>query len=159
MKEFKVTIDRTLHQVRTFNIKAENEEQANAIAIDKTYGNEGWDWDGKEYETTYDISLEEVPNDYIDRNGNPYDSDDENACCPAGGGLHKDCDFNADALYAYYVVKDREEIFKYLSNKHFALEKYGRRAFEVWRKGNTKIIFEIYDESAGIWGYMHTELV
>ena len=158
MKKFSVTIDRTIHQVRTINIDAENEEQAHVIAIDTAYNNEGWDWDGREYDTNYEIKLEEVPNDYIDRDGNPYDADDDEHCWPAGGGLHKDCEYNADALYAYYVVKDRNKIFDYFTNKCFILEKYGQLAFEVWRKGNTKIIFECYDKSAGLWGYMHTEL-
>lgn len=104
------------------------------------------------------IDQPEEENNYIDRDGFPYDSEGEH-CWPAGGGLHKDCEFNADALYAYYVVKDRDEIFNYLSNKCFTLEKYGQQAFEVWRKGNTKIVFECYDESADLWGYMHTELL
>ena len=103
MKEFTVTIDRTVHQVRTLTVKAENEEQARTVAKDTADSNEGWE--GKDYCVETSIHIEEVPNDYIDRYGNPYDVEDPNACWPAGGGLHKDCEFNADALYAYYVVK------------------------------------------------------
>ena len=99
MKEFTVTIDRTVKQVRTISIKAESEHQAYDAAIDIAVDDEGWD--GHEYDTKYDINLEEVPNNYIDKYGNPYDSESD-ACWPAGGGLHKDCEFNADALYAYY---------------------------------------------------------
>ena len=155
MKKFSVTIDRTVHQARTLTIKAENEEQAYDAAVDISAEDDGWD--GTECDTTYEIKLEEVPNDYIDREGNPYDADDDEHCWPAGGGLHKDCEYNADALYAYYVVKDRDKIFAYLTNKCFWLEDC-QRAFEVWRKGNTKIVFENYDTRAGLWGYMHTEL-
>ena len=101
MKEFTVTIDRTVKQVRTITIKAESKEQAYDAAMDIAVQNEGWD--GKEYDTDYEINIEEVPNIYIDKYGNPYDSESEN-CWPAGGGLHKDCEFNADALYAYYTM-------------------------------------------------------
>lgn len=103
------------------------------------------------------IDQPEEENNYIDRDGFPYDSEGEH-CWPAGGGLHKDCEYNADALYAYYVVKDRDDIFNYLSNKCFNLAKW-EPEFEVWRKGNTKIIFECYDKGAHLWGYMHTELL
>ena len=156
MKEFNVTIDRTVKQLRTIKIKAETEEQAYNAATDIAVEDEGWD--GKEYDTTYKIDLEEVPNNYIDEYGNPYDSEDENACWPAGGGLHKDCEFNADALYAYYVVKDREKITQYLASKGFASRRMGYD-YEEWVKGNTMVSFECYDKGAHLWGYMHTEAI
>lgn len=157
MKKFSVTIDRTVHQSRTLVIDAENEDMARNVAMDIANENEGWE--GKEHCVKSNIHIEEVPNDYIDRDGCPYDADDDEHCWPAGGGLHKDCEYNADALYAYYVVKNRDEIFVYLSNKCFNLANYRQREYEVWVKGNTKITFEAYDEGAGLWGYMHTELV
>jgi len=156
MKEFTVTIDRTVRQVRTLTIKAENEEQARNAAIDTSVEDNGWD--GTEYDTTYKIDIEEAPNNYIDRYGNPYDCEDPNACWPAGGGLHKDCEFNADALYAYYVVKSRQKIAEYLTAKGFRPLKI-INDFEQWVKGNTQIEFEDYDPSGHLWGYMHTEKV
>ena len=157
MKEFSVTIDRTVRQLRTVTIKADTEEMAYNAAMDIACEN-GEEWDGKEYDTEYKIDIEEVPNEYIDRYGNPYDCEDPNACWPAGGGLHKNCEFNADALYAYYVVKSREKIAEYLTSKGFLLLKINSD-FEQWVKGNTQIEFEDYDYGAHLWGYMHTELV
>lgn len=155
MKEFTVTIDRAVYQSRTLTIKAESKEQARTIARDIADKNDGWE--GNEHCIEFDIDIEEVPNDYIDRYGNPYDSEDENACWPAGGGLHKDCEFNADALYAYYIVGGKNKIAKYLTSKGFTpytqVEDY-----EEWVKGNTMIVFEDCDHS-GLWGYMHTELI
>ena len=156
MKEFTVTIDRVVRQVRTLTIKAENEDMARVVAKDTANENEGWD--GKEYDTDYEIHIEEVPNDYIDRYGNPYDVEDPNACWPAGGGLHKDCEFNADALYAYYVVKSRSAITNYLTTKGFTPLTQGKD-YEEWVKGNTMVSFEDYDNGAHLWGYMHTEKV
>jgi hypothetical protein len=107
----------------------------------------------------YSVSAcEEEENDYIDQYGNPYDSEDDKACWPAGGGLHKHCEFNADALYAYYVVKDRVRIAEYLTAKGFRAEK-GDEDYEVWAKGNTEVTYECYDKGANLWGYMHTELI
>ncbi len=154
MKEFIVTIDRTVKQVRVITIKAENKEQAYDAAADIAEVNEGWD--AAECDTDYEINIEEIieeePNDYIDRDGNPYTDES----WPAGGGLHKDCEFNADALYAYYIVGDRYKIADYLHLKHFARIMYSDDR-EEWVKGNTKIIYEGY--GMGLWGYMHTELI
>lgn len=156
MKEFTVTIDRTVSSVRTLTIKAETREQARECAMDIASESEGWE--GKGYETKYKINLEEVPNNYIDKYGNPYDSEDEHACWPAGGGLHKDCEFNADALYAYYTLGDRDKIEEYLFSKGFLrVECYEH--YEQWVKGNTEITYEDYDNSGHLWGYMHTELI
>jgi hypothetical protein len=156
MRKFTVTIDRTVNEIRTITVKAENKEQARAIANDIADSNEGWE--GKEYCVESSIHIEEVPNDYIDRYGNPYDCEDPNACWPAGGGLHKDCEFNADALYAYYVVKSREKIFEYLTSKGFVLLQ-AVNGLQEWAKGNTRITFEDYDNGAHLWGYLHTEVV
>ena len=155
MKEFTVTIDRTVKQVRTITIKAENEHQAYDAAIDIAVDNEGWD--GKDYDTAYEIKMEEVPNNYIDKYGNPYDSESD-SCWPAGGGLHKDCEFNADALYAYYTLGDRYEIEKYLRRKGFKRVVFDEHE-EVWTKGNTEVTYEDYDNGGHLWGYMHTELI
>ena len=156
MKEFTVTIDRTVKQLRTLTIKAETKEQAYDAAMDIAVEDEGWD--GKEYDANYEINIEEVPNNYIDQYGNPYDSEDEHACWPAGGGLHKDCEFNADALYAYYTVSNRYKIADYLLSKGFKETLHGDDE-EVWVKGNTQVTYECYDKGAHPWGYMHTELV
>jgi len=156
MREFTVTIDRTVKQLRTITIKAETEHKAYDAAIDIAVDDEGWD--GKEYDTAYEINLEEVPNDYVDRCGNPYDWEDPNACWPAGGGLHKDCEFNADALYAYYTLGDRNKIADYLISKKFK-EVVHNEDGEVWVKGNTEVTYESYDNDAHLWGYMHTEIV
>jgi hypothetical protein len=156
MKEFTVSIDRTVKQFRTVTIKAESKEQAYEAAMDIAVENE--DWDGKEYDANYEINIEEVPNDYIDQYGNPYDSEDDNACWPAGGGLHKDCEFNADALYAYYTLGDRYKIADYLLSKGFKEILHGDDE-EVWVKGNTQVTYECYDNGARLWGYMHTELI
>lgn len=156
MKEFTVTIDRTVKQLRTLTIKAETREQAREYAMDIASESEGWD--GKEYDTNYEINLEEVPNNYIDQYGNPYDSEDDKACWPAGGGLHKDCEFNADALYAYYTLGNRYKIADYLLSKGFKETLHGDDE-EVWEKGNTQVTYECYDKGAHLWGYMHTELI
>ena len=134
---------------------AENEEQARTVAMDT--GNENEGWEGKEYCVECSIHIEEVPNNYIDKYGNPYDSESD-SCWPAGGGLHKDCEFNADALYAYYVVKSREKIKEYLTSKGFELL-LEMKDFQEWAKGNTRITFEDYDNSGQLFGYLHTELV
>lgn len=156
MREFIVTIDRVISQVRTITVKAENEEQARVVAKDTANENEGWE--GKEYNVDTSIHIEEAPNNYIDRYGNPYDCDDENACWPAGGGLHKDCEFNADALYAYYVLGDRDKIADYLARKGFTPFTLDDDC-EEWVKGNTRVTYECYDKRARVYGYMHTEKV
>ena len=156
MREFSVTIDRVVRQVRTLTIKAENEDMARTVAMDTANENEGWE--GKEYNVESSIHIEEVPNNYIDRFGNPYDPENPVTCWPAGGGLHKDCEYNADALYAYYVVKNRDNIADYLLSKGFKETLHGADE-EIWQKGNTEVTYESYDKGAHLWGYMHTELV
>lgn len=156
MKEFTVTIDRTVKQLRVITIKAESKEQAYEAATDIAVENEGWD--NKEYDTDYEINVEEVPNNYVDRYGNPYDPESDDACWPAGGGLHEACEFNADALYAYYMIGNRYKIADYLLAKGFKEALHGDDE-EVWVKGNTEVTYECYDNGAHLWGYMHTELI
>lgn len=157
MKEFEVSVVRTVKYARTATIKAENETEAKEAAMNAFA--DGC-WEGTEIATEYETTVEEVENNYIDQYGSPYDSESEDACWPAGGGLHKDCEFNADALYAYYTVKNRWEIARYLTKKGFKETLHGDDE-EVWVKGNTQVTYECYDPSNGngLWGYMHTELV
>lgn len=154
MKEFEVSVVRTVKYARTATIKAENETEAKEAAMCAFA--DGC-WEGTEIATEYETIVEEVENNYIDQYGNPYDSESEN-CWPAGGGLHKDCEFNADALYAYYTLADRDKIEKYLFSKGF-LRVECREDWEQWVKGNTQIDYECYDKGAHLWGYMHTELI
>jgi hypothetical protein len=158
MKEFKITITRIQYCERIITVKAENEAEARMEGMNFAADSENGDWYGTEKETKYEIVADEIPNDYIDQYGNPYDSEDEHACWPAGGGLHKDCEFNADALYAYYTLGDREKIEKYLFSKGF-LRVECRENWEQWVKGNTQIDYEDYDNGGHLWGYMHTELI
>ena len=156
MKKYNVEVVRVSYCSKTFEVSAENEQDAKNRAVDMAMDT---DYSGSEYDCEYSVNAtQEIPNDYIDRYGNPYDCEDPNACWPAGGGLHKDCEFNADALYAYYVVKSREKIADYLTAKGFLLIKI-HTDFEQWVKGNTQVEFEDYDPSAHLWGYMHTEIV
>lgn len=96
-------------------------------------------------------AVEENP--YIDQYGQPYVEDES---MPAGGGLHKDCDYNAEALYAFNVLKDRRKIEAYLSKRNFHRDYHGDD-MEIWYKGNTEVTFESY--IGGMWGYLHTEPV
>lgn len=156
MKKYTVDVNRISYCSKTFEVNAENEQDARNKAFDLAADT---DFSGSEYDYEYEVGKpDEIPNDYIDRYGNPYDCEDPEACWPAGGGLHKDCEFNADALYAYYVIKSREKIFEYLTAKGFLLYKT-EKDYEVWGKGNTQVEFEDYDNSGHLWGYMHTELV
>ena len=156
MKEYSVEVVRTSYCSKTFKVRANNEAEAESIAISSAYDT---DFSGSEYDCDYEVLVpNEIPNNYIDRHGNPYDSEDDNACWPAGGGLHKDCEFNADALYAYYVIGDRYKIADYLTSKGFNLD-CKVNGCEVWVKGNTEVTYENYDKVAHLWGYMHTELI
>lgn len=116
----------------------------------------------KEINVPYGVTISiidqpEEENNYIDRDGFPYDSEGEH-CWPAGGGLHKDCEFNADALYAFYVMESREKITAYLTNKGFTPLTQSTH-YEEWVKGNTKIVFEEYDFTGHLFAYVHTELL
>lgn len=156
MKEFTVKVVRTLVSEKVYTIRTETAEKAVNSAYELAQVD---DWSGDESSAKFNIGFaEEVPNDYIDQYGNPYDSEDDEACWPAGGGLHKDCEFNADALYAYYTIGDRYKIADYLLSKGFRETLHGDDE-EVWVKGNTEVTYEDYDNGGHLWGYMHTELI
>ena len=138
MKTFKIDVTRTAFATKTYEVKAESEITAKWKAC-KMAQNDTFSEDFSDYSVS---ACEEEENDYIDQYGNPYDSEDDKACWPAGGGLHKHCEFNADALTA----------------KGFRAEK-GDEDYEVWAKGNTEVTYECYDKGANLWGYMHTELI
>ena len=93
-------------------------------------------------------------NNYIDENGKPYIED---VSWPAGGGLHKDCDHNTEALHAFNELQDFERIGEYLEGEGFNLAVDDFPYVEVWEKGNTQIVFEDYND--GLWGYLHTEFI
>ena len=154
MKTFKIDVTRTAFATKTYEVKAESEITAKWKAC-KMAQNDTFSEDFSDYSVS---ACEEEENDYIDQYGNPYDSEDDKACWPAGGGLHKDCEFNADALYAYYTIGDRYKIADYLRSKGFKETLHGADE-EVWVKGNTEVTYENYDKVAHLWGYMHTELI
>lgn len=156
MKKYNVEVVRVSYASKTFEVSAENEKEAKSKAVDMAVET---DYSGSEYDCNYSVNApQEIRNDYIDRYGNPYDANDPNACFPIGGGLHKDCEYNADALYAYYVVKDRFKIADYLASKGFRCTEHGI-GLEVWIKGNTKVTYENYNFDANVWVRMHTEKV
>ena len=156
MRKYNVEVVRISYCAKTFEVSAENEQDAKNKAFDLATDT---DYSGSEYDCEYEVNApQEIPNDYIDQYGNPYDSEDDKACWPAGGGLHKDCEFNADALYAYYTLGDRYKIANYLLSKGFHEVLHGDDE-EIWQKGNTEVTYECYDKGAHLWGYMHTELV
>ena len=156
MRKYNVEVVRISYCSKTFEVSAESEQDAKNKAFDLATDT---DYSGSEYDCEYEVNTpQEIPNDYIDRYGNPYDCEDPDACWPAGGGLHKDCEFNADALYAYYVVKDRYKIADYLLSKGFKETLHGADE-EIWQKGNTEVTYESYDTGAHLWGYMHTEAI
>lgn len=153
MKEFTVKVTRTLVSEKTFTVRTETAEQAVNSAFELAQVD---DWSGDEISTKFNVGFaEEVKNDYIDQYGEPYDSETGDSW-PAGGGLHKDCDYNAEALYAYYTIKNRDDIYSYLTKRGFRLSS-GSAHCEVYTKGNTEVWYESYED--GMWGYMHTELV
>jgi hypothetical protein len=125
----------------------------------------GFKWNG---ETSYYDEMDkfvtkkdhDYNNPYIDQYGEIWDGESEDHCWPAGGGLHKDCDYNAEALYAYYVIKSEHGVYDYLIKRGFRLvgvAPSGGNSY--YRKGNTEIIFECYDYTAHQYGYLHTELL
>ena len=151
MREYFVDVETTIKYRKIVRIEAESELKAKDIA--NMQGGVGAD-DADTIETvTRILSVEENP--YIDQYGNPYIEDES---FPAGGGLHRDCEFNADALYAFYVPHSRDKITAYLTSKGFTPFTQGED-YEEWEKGNTLVTYETYDHSAGQWGYMRTELI
>ena len=88
----------------------------------------------------------------IDKDGKPYE---EGKSFPAGGGLDSRCTYNGDALYAFYSIKHTTEIDDYLKRRGFKIVT-DEDNLEVLVKGDTKIVFELYD---GLWGYLRTEYI
>lgn len=120
-------------------------------------------WDGSvsyydEVDRFVENEFAEFTDPYIDQYGNHYDPDSENRSWPAGGGLHKDCDFNAEALYAYYTLKSKSKIWKYLTGREFR-HRSSYSDEDIWEKGNTKITLSGYDFGAEQYGYLHTEKI
>ena len=151
--KYRISVTKVIEATKTFEIEADDEltvsDLANVEAVNADFSS------AEDVKTKYFIGKpEKVENPYIDQYGNPYDWESGDSW-PAGGGLHKDCDYNADALYAYYAVKDREKIWDYLEKKGFSEVLHGSDE-EIWVKGNTKVTYESYVD--GMWGYMHTEL-
>lgn len=151
--KYRVSVTKVIEATKTFEIEADDElmvsDLANVEAVNADFSS------AEDVKTKYFIGKpEKVENPYIDQYGNPYDWESGDSW-PAGGGLHKDCDYNADALYAYYAVKDRKKIWDYLEKKGFSEVLHGSDE-EVWVKGNTRVTYESYID--GRWGYMHTEL-
>ena len=149
--KYRVSITKLIEATKTFEIEADDElkvsDLANVEAVNADFSS------AEDVKTKYFIGEPvKVESPYIDQYGHPYD---EGSGMPVGGGLHKDCDYNADALYAYYAVKDREKIWDYLEKKGFSEVIHGSNE-EVWVKGNTRVTYESYID--GRWGYMHTEL-
>ena len=164
--KYSIVVTKVVKSTKTFEIEAEGLDAMykteDADEVRNLANIEAINDDFSDAETTIEYvmgGIQEVEeNPYIDQYGNPYDSESEDACWPAGGGLHKDCEFNADALYAYYTLGDRDKIEKYLRSKGFKRVVLGEHE-EVWTKGNTEITYEDYDYSGSLWGYMHTELI
>lgn len=151
MKKFNITIVR--HSFADVEVIAETEKEARDKALDIAEGGGVSFPNNNELYEVESVEEEEYP--YMDREGNPYDPE---VSLPAGGGLHKDCDYNADALYAYYALKGRYAIADYLVEKGFNEAIHGQD-MEVWVKGNTKITYEGYRGGLWGWGYMSTDCI
>ena len=160
--KYRVVVKKIVEAVKTFEVDGGSLDAmhnpgdadfvrnlANVQAINDDFA------DAEKTETKFIIggieAVEENP--YIDEYGHPYVEDKS---MPAGGGLHKDCDYNAEALYAFNVLKDRRKIETYLAKRNFHRE-YRGDCMEIWYKGNTEVTFESYID--GMWGYLHTEPV
>ena len=163
--KYSIVVTKVVKSTKTFEIEAEGLDAMykteDADEVRNLANIEAINDDFSDAETTIEYvmgGIQEVEeNPYIDQYGEPYDSESGDSW-PAGGGLHKDCDYNAEALYAYYTLGDRYSISKYLRSKGFKETLHGEHE-EVWVKGNTKIIYDSYDYKAHLWGYMHTELI
>lgn len=153
MKKFNITVVR--HTFSTpIEVLAETEKEARDMALDIA---EADSWIFRKNEELFEVeSVEEEEYPYIDQYGEAYEPE---VSAPAGGGLHKDCDYNAEALYCFYTLKNREAITKYLTKRGFTPGCQDKH-YEEWYKGNTLIVFEGYDKTNGngLWGYVHTEL-
>ena len=161
--KYSIVVTKVVKSTKTFEIEAEGLDAMykteDADEVRNLANIEAINDDFSDAETTIEYVMggiqEAEENPYIDQYGEPYDSESGDSW-PAGGGLHKDCDYNAEALYAYYAVKDRDKIADYLRYKGFKRVVLGDYE-EVWTKGNTEVSYESYVD--GMWGYMHTELI
>lgn len=164
--KYRIVVTKVVKSTKTFEIEAEGLDamykSEDADEVRNLANIEAINDDFSDAQTTIEYVMGGIQvveeNQYIDQYGNPYDPESEDACWPAGGGLHKDCEFNADALYAYYTVGDRYKIADYLLSKGFKETLHGDDE-EVWVKGNTEVTYEDYDNGGHLWGYMHTELI
>jgi hypothetical protein len=152
--KYRVSITKVIEATKTFEIEADDElmvsDLANVEAVNADFSS------AEDVKTKYFIGKpEKVENPYIDQYGEPYDPESGDSL-PAGGGLDKRCDYNAEALFAYYAVKNRDDIYDYLKKRGFRLSSASANC-DVFVKGNTGVWYESYAD--GMWGYMHTELV
>lgn len=90
----------------------------------------------------------------IDRDGNPYIEDES---FPAGGGLDKRCDFNAEAVKAFDEMGSYCGISDYLEGEGFEEIDTPSMDLAIFEKGNTRIVFEGYIDH--LYGYVHTEYI
>lgn len=149
--KYSVEITRHSFSTREFIVEATDEADARTIAMEHA-ANE--DFNPEDF-ADYSINSIIPANKYlVDGAGNPYI---ENESFPAGGGLDKRCRYNADALYAFNVVKGKEEIYDYMKERNYCahLSEY----HHIYEKGNTKIVFGVYDDKSKHWAYVHTELI
>lgn len=149
--KYSVEITRRSFSTRTFVVQATDEAEARAIVND-AYTSE--DFYSEDF-ADYTINSITPDNKYlVDGAGNPYIEDES---FPPGGGLDKRCRYNADALYALNVVKGKEEIYDYMKERNYRAHISEYR--DTYEKGNTKIVFEVYDNLSRRWAYVHTELI
>ena len=65
MKKYNVEVVRVSYSSKTFEISAENEEEAKSKAVDMAMDT---DYSGSEYDCEYKVNTpQEIRNDYIDR--------------------------------------------------------------------------------------------
>lgn len=143
--KFSIEVTKMTEVTEIVTVNADTEEEAKVLAIKKAHFTRAGGC----------VSYSAKSYDYVDQNGNPYIPDES---YPVGGGLHRDCEFNADAIVAYNYMLSRERVTEYLTSKGF-FPGCQSENYEEWLKGNTCIIFEEYDAVAGQWAYLHTELV
>ena len=162
-----ITLEASELGILTILLNEENLSRDEALNIFEKWGeeferkHEGFDWNGeRSYYDEIDAFLVRKRADltpYVDQYGAPYDPDGDS--WPAGGGLHKKCEYNAEALFAYYSCRSSDRIFDFLAGREFVRVAKTNDS-ETWEKGNTLIYFESYDPNnqGGLYGYLHTEL-
>ena len=92
----------------------------------------------------------------VDAEGKPYIEDES---FPAGGGLDKRCSYNKEALHCFNDLENEDAITEYLESEGFEMLDSPSMDYEVWEKGDTRIVFEVYDYRAHLWAYVHTEFI